>query len=883
MLHRFRLPILCTLLVAALLPLLATGAAAQATEDPSSPFADFPREPVSLIEFFHEGAEGDPAIGILQGIFPQIFDDYAPAGAVNGPPTIIGVLGGVISIIALALGGGWLVYFIIAGVLQSAHEGQVLGRQWSSLWAPIRIVVGLTLLMPFQNGWTGAQHLVADVIYISVGAANRSWDVATEQLFDATPVSMPFGRSSEGLAYETLEILTCEATYNMLAAESSSSAQLIGPMKIFESAQQEGTVPQLHQVRPSSDGSGFLGFEQKTNPVVQKINDLKAEKNLFTKSIRVGFGGPGHLPEDVCGSINYREMLNQAGTSAKADFDVIHGAFNEMVFHLRPLAYKIAASALRLAPGTAQKRADKIDRAFGNYADYGTNAVLTNGDAAQVGLLVLQNDAFQIGLEELQAAQIRFDTKLFSGAQVRLAELRAHNNSLDAFKENMADAGWLYAGAFIPAVRTLQAEFNRYVSYKPSVTSPDYEAIMQQSPRFGTKTYNAVQVLDALWRQQARRRYNKPETLLSVTPTSERSTFAGQTRLEEFCSSAEAWEGGSSNPAGAAPVEACGFAMKQHTERVEEVNERYFARTMFPNERCSVSTAIDKAQGNERLPVAAAFVDNCTTDDVGKKAFAMMSYLATPDSGDGSWAQPITALENLGIVLLGAGGIGEILSGTGVTKWASGIVDALSSIMMLAGGFLVFVFPLLPLIFFAFQIIAWIVRVLEMILFSPIWALAHFRPDGEGLAGPMATAGYGLLFRVLWQPITMVIGVLLTVAAIAGLIPLIADLMLTGIALAFEPTNPVIIGAFAVMLMVIVIIAVQLMNLISIGDRLGAWFDGNAEPSDAERNFYGLVGRIGGGNQQISGGLSRSAQQLGANSQQRRSRSRGVSGDLRGS
>ncbi|MFS8295810.1 hypothetical protein RPF65_24520, partial [Enterobacter hormaechei subsp. steigerwaltii] len=42
----------------------------------------------------------------------------------------------------LAFGGVLAGYTMLAGTLQTAHDGEMLGKKWSSLWIPIRTTLG---------------------------------------------------------------------------------------------------------------------------------------------------------------------------------------------------------------------------------------------------------------------------------------------------------------------------------------------------------------------------------------------------------------------------------------------------------------------------------------------------------------------------------------------------------------------------------------------------------------------------------------------------------------------------------------------------------------------------------------------------------------------
>jgi len=80
--------------------------------------------------------------------------------------------------IALSIGTLIVVYTTIVGVLKTAAEGEFLGRQWNSLWIPLRMVLGIAALVPTPSGYSGLQIVMMWVIMQGVGAADQVWSTA---------------------------------------------------------------------------------------------------------------------------------------------------------------------------------------------------------------------------------------------------------------------------------------------------------------------------------------------------------------------------------------------------------------------------------------------------------------------------------------------------------------------------------------------------------------------------------------------------------------------------------------------------------------------------------------------------------------------------------
>jgi len=109
-----------------------------------------------------------------------------------------------------------------------------------------------------------------------------------------------------------------------------------------------------------------------------------------------------------------------------------------------------------------------------------------------------------------------------------------------------------------------------------------------------------------------------------------------------------------------------------------------------------------------------------------------------------------------------AGGATEALSGAlggAFLETASAIVSV-STLGLTVGFILYYMLPILPFIYFFFAVSTWVKTIFEAMVGAPLWALAHLRIDGEGLPGQTAMNGYFLIFEIFIRPILTVFGLL---------------------------------------------------------------------------------------------------------------------------
>jgi conjugal transfer/type IV secretion protein DotA/TraY len=140
---------------------------ALAAPDPSSIWAIFGTE------------HGDALSSVL---LHQVLGPLFPSAAGASGPTVFSSVIGIINVLTLVVGGLMFFYNVTVGMLQTAHEGEVLGTRWSSLWAPLRVLfaVGLLVPVPGLGGYNLAQAGVAFLVRGATSAASITWTAAAD-------------------------------------------------------------------------------------------------------------------------------------------------------------------------------------------------------------------------------------------------------------------------------------------------------------------------------------------------------------------------------------------------------------------------------------------------------------------------------------------------------------------------------------------------------------------------------------------------------------------------------------------------------------------------------------------------------------------------------
>lgn len=174
-----------------------------------------------LLPALAAAAEADPATAWLNAI----------VGA-NGETAFSALLGWINSVM-LGIGSLTLGYNVWAGTVQTAHEGQLLGRRWSSLWAPLRVPIAVACLVPVNGGLSAWQDAVLVVAKYSIGAANLALrDVVDKVVNDATPIIDPPNPDARKLVAGLIESYTCSMILHQQQIWMSAGASTSQPVVI---------------------------------------------------------------------------------------------------------------------------------------------------------------------------------------------------------------------------------------------------------------------------------------------------------------------------------------------------------------------------------------------------------------------------------------------------------------------------------------------------------------------------------------------------------------------------------------------------------------------------------------------------------------------------
>lgn len=116
----------------------------------------------------------------------------------------------------LTIGGLLVAYTIVIGTIGTAHDGEMLGKKFSSAWVPIRTALGTALVLPVINGtYCTMQAIVGWLIVQGVGLADDVWSgyTSTEGLKGITSAGLQ-NISAQAFGYAVFQSQACVAGVN---------------------------------------------------------------------------------------------------------------------------------------------------------------------------------------------------------------------------------------------------------------------------------------------------------------------------------------------------------------------------------------------------------------------------------------------------------------------------------------------------------------------------------------------------------------------------------------------------------------------------------------------------------------------------------------------
>ena len=178
---------------------------------------------------------------------PVVNNPLAVSDGSGGGETLLAVVFTRLNFALLSIAGVLLGWGVFRRVANTARQGTVFDQAGGHLWGPLRMVWGLSAVIPTANGWSMAQLVMLWAASVmGIGSANLVVDAAATALQNGTPlVATPVLPQSSATARQLFEADLCMHGINYGLASAGNAGGLVDPSEYVSQV----ALP---------DGSGFV-------------------------------------------------------------------------------------------------------------------------------------------------------------------------------------------------------------------------------------------------------------------------------------------------------------------------------------------------------------------------------------------------------------------------------------------------------------------------------------------------------------------------------------------------------------------------------------------------------------------------------------------------
>ena len=678
-----------------------------------------------------------------------------------------------------ALAAIWFAFTMSSALLQGAHDGEFLGRRYHSYWLPIRSLVGGALIIPIPGaGYSLAQVITILMATTGIGIANSVAGLATGVIAEAAPRAENF-----------ILPITANQFENQVVTASYCVAALNREMMSNRGLYNDPNNPQTTTIRTEAE-SANVDFGLNLYPYNQglRIGYGAMENNSVPNYQDYGF------TEDQCALVDFKTPTLK--TVEDSDFIVpTVSRDNREIVHDVMLEFgnkQVEAFAFY---------AKAVNDITKNHVLYSAAPEGSEMQAQGANLIQLRGEDISKGL----APTLPQTPEGFFGTD------------WTRYKIDQSAATYLLSLA--------SKYYNDQVLKDASRASNGITCSVKDYVEHGPKTYGWI----GLGFQNVHRITTMVQSTLSASSGGASGTLSSSALAQKYTAYTPNSSGGfvidpTSEFAGQATADD-GLNQKKPgsddsgiIETLKALGDPMASIRKFLGVTNGVSFGFSSIE-----QVAQTGINILSFVDLMFKSLlaAFGLYFATTVA---SFFFPLLPQQLGGIF-----GAVELLFAGAATLWASFAMPAAYFAIKLA-----LIIPMIPILKWIGAILDWMVVVIEAMLASPWWAMAHLDGEGEGL-GRNTGHGYIFMLNLLFRPALLVITFSL-ITSVLGIILSFANYMLGDLlnALVNNPDSTLfmrfafILGALALMTTIFENMLTTAYSILSVvPDKVFTWIGGN--------------------------------------------------------
>lgn len=704
----------------------------------------------------------------LSYIFGTFIYDVQTGG--TGTVSVLSSALGFVNLIALMFGFVMISYVFAGGALNSAHSGEVLGKNWSSVWMPIRTSLGLGFIMPAPAFGAGvlsfAQVAIIWLIIFGSNAGSFVWrntvsDMVTYGVYGdiRTPSS---GNSIPNLT----KIMVCLDHKAKYADFDNKGGKYIGATVHYRTPTKFETLKESVKSGYQGGGSSATKTEvtrYKYTEISEPIEFVLQKERASTYSHKIASLAP--LIDAITPNERFPTKIVFDGCGS---IENIPSLASGLLTQTKNAAFESTLGTQNIGETKVVEYGDSLKKVYKRYHnDYLVPAIsatwstasqvgsILNGDPLKASNLVkTESDA------SAQAEVVKGVVKNVSEGYIRItnnyekfyADLKKlHIQETDALRENdmseFGRGGWAGAGIWFIKIGQLDrtvasASYDATISFNGAKTICDKATASSSSKFFlsrcekANQKYNAsVELLD-----HSLKAAQGESNLVKVNGRLD-SAGSATTDFTSMCTS----------------VDDCDISNGSVDKVMSSVAQSILnILTITPMgdaspESTSVNGGFFSATGLQN-PFNTLQTIGTNLNNLAMASFAGWGAVKFFASAlDGAVDNPITSS-------FGAKGFSQgALAIVSVMGYA--LIPMLVSTLS-AGFVMAYMIPFLPILAWINMMIGYLITVIEAVTAAPLAVIQLLTPEGQGILGSRLERAMQLLIVVMIKPTLMIIGLL---------------------------------------------------------------------------------------------------------------------------
>ena len=230
-------------------------------------------------------APQDLSVKLLDAVLGQGWENIITGTAPNASNSLIFTIFAAFNAVALGFVAALILYVIATGVMGTAHEGETLGKRYSTLWTPLRSAVAISMLMPLPWAQLSLlQAIVLQFMYLGIGGADYITNQAVDFMVQngGKVTAMAASPGIQNAAYKILENEVIQEYAVALEGRKIAPSSVVPAQSTTTSSTSEVVVTFGAPDGVSSDDMGYISFSCRASADICKVREAQTRQLIDT-------------------------------------------------------------------------------------------------------------------------------------------------------------------------------------------------------------------------------------------------------------------------------------------------------------------------------------------------------------------------------------------------------------------------------------------------------------------------------------------------------------------------------------------------------------------------------------------------------------------------